>query len=366
MRDSLRINFVGDLCLQGVKLEAFEIEEEIMARFTQASINVANLETALTLSTSRTPGQLWPLKAEPRANPILDLFDVFSLANNHVLDYSRKGLEDTISFLSTEGKGYFGAGLSEEHAWKPLCIEVDHFKIAFMGFTRWYNARGSKCGTTPQNFARLAKTIRNLKQEKYFVVVCPHWNYEYVDYPAPYERNFAKKVIEAGADLIVGSHPHCMQGIEVYKGKYIFHSLGNFIFLHELNHPIFDSSTLSNQYHKLFETVILTVYVQRDLNYQMKLLPIYTTRDGVWRMDEVKERKFRKKLDRLSQVFKNEKLYKKRFYGTSDQIIQTTTKALKMASQKNGTLIPLLKRLPRVQRQDLYIKLHSLFPRVGL
>lgn len=363
MRDSLRINFIGDLCFQGVKLEAFEIEEEIMARFTQASINVANLETTLTLSTSRTPGQLWPLKAEPRANPILDLFDVFSLANNHMLDYSRKGLEDTILFLSTEGKGYFGAGLNEEQAWKPLRIEVDHFKIAFMGFTRWNNARGSKCGTTPQNFARIAKTIRNLKQKKYFVVVCPHWNYEYVDYPAPYDRKFAKKVIEAGADLIVGSHPHCMQGFEVYHGRYIFHSLGNFIFLHDFNHPIFHFPELKYQRNKLFETVILTIDIQRDLSYRVNLLPMYTAGNGIRQMDGAKEREFREKLDGLSQVFKNEKLYRKMFYNNSSLITHTTMKALSEISERNSAVVPLLKRLTRIRRQDMYIKLHSMFVR---
>lgn len=361
MRDSLRINFVGDLCFQGVKPEVFEIEEEIIEQLKQSSINVANLETVLTFSTSSAPGHLWPLKAEPRTNPILDLFDVFSLANNHILDYSRKGLEDTIVFLSTEGKGYFGAGLNEEQAWEPLCIEVDHFKIAFMGFTRWDNARGPKCGTTPQNFPLLAKTIRNLKKKEYFVVVCPHWNYEYVDYPAPYERTLAKKAIEAGADLIVGSHPHCMQGIEIYHGRHIFHSLGNFIFLHEFDHPIFHSPELRAQRYKLFETAILTVDIQKDLTYHANLLPMYTTRNGIRRMDEAKEKEFREKLDRLSQVFENEKLYRKMFYSHSDLIICTTMKALSGVSKRNSTFVSLLKRLPKIQRQDVYIKLHSMF-----
>ena len=98
-------------------------------------------------------------------------------------------------------------------------IEKNDKKVAFLGFTRWINAGKKKPGTTPGNFKKLTNIIRTLKNENYFVIIMPHWNYEYVHFPAPDNRNLGKDLIDAGADLIVGSHPHIIQGYEKHNNK---------------------------------------------------------------------------------------------------------------------------------------------------
>ena len=349
------INFVGDLCLQGIEPKNYRIDEEIVNLLVQGKINVANLEAPLTLSESQTPHQPLYLKAKPDRNHIIDLFDTYSLANNHILDYMKKGLKDTIAFLGKERKAWFGVGLNEKEAYMPLKITHEGFRIAFLGFTRWYNAKDSRCGTTPGNVRRLSRIVRELKAEEYFTVIYPHWNYEYVDYPSPIERKRAKKLIDAGADLIVGSHPHNVQGFEQYKGKYIFHSLGNFIFL---------PSIFPQKDQRLHQTFILTVRLHSDYDYSVNVTPVYANDYGLRKMEGAEEVQFMSRINELSSVFADERSYKRLFYQHATKIIDKTMSAIRLASG-DRELTGIIRRVPRVQWQDVLIKLHSMFSKFG-
>lgn len=203
--------------------------DESLKFFFEADLNIANLESPITDSDQKKPHKPVYLKAKNQNNKLLDLFDVFSLANNHILDYDIKGLSDTIDLLKSNQKNYFRAGLNKKEACEPLRLTIKDQKIAFIGFSKWNAARGASGGTMPDNIHDLLKIIRKEKESGYFVVVYPHWNYEYVYYPPPDSRQAARKLIDAGADLIVGSHPHIIQGFERYRGKFIFYSLGNFV-----------------------------------------------------------------------------------------------------------------------------------------
>ena len=352
MDEALRMNFAGDVCLDGIAVDEYEIDERLIRRFKDADLNVANLESSLTSADSPTPGQPVYLKAKPRANPITDLFNVFSLANNHILDFKEPGLNETIGFLSQQGKHWFGAGANKQRAYQPLRLERRGFRAAFLGCTRWYNATSKDCGTTPENVRRLAAIIRKLKSEDYFVTVCPHWNYEHVVYPSPIERKRAMKLIDAGADLIVGTHPHTVQGYETYRGKYIFHSLGNFAFHSSIFNPRQDG---------LFQTFLLSVNIQRDHTYSTNLIPVRTGDHGIRPMNQTEEERFTERLRQLSAIFGDEKLFRRLFYENSREIISHTMGSLRSTSSRRNALSALIRRLPRVQRQDVYIKLHSMF-----
>jgi len=348
----LKINFAGDLCLYAIDVASFRIDESLRRRFDTADLNVANLECPMTTSAQAMPNQPCHLKAEPTQNPIIDLFDAFSLANNHILDYSRKGFEDTLAYLTSQGKAFFGAGLNQADASAPLLLERRGYRVALLGFTRWYNARGSRCGTARLKLRRLVRSIRRLKSEGYFVVVYPHWNYEHVDYPAPVERKRAKRLLAAGADLIVGAHPHTIQGYEVQHGKHLFHSLGNFVF---------HSSAFPEPRRELFETAVVSVEVRPDHRYSVEVIPIQTHDDRLRLMDEAEAREFRARLDALSQLLTYEREYKRRFYASAKEILKHTMRSLSMTSKDGSALLALLRRLPRVHRQDIYIQLHAWF-----
>ena len=197
----MRINFFGDVCLDGIDTDSFVIDPQIVALAALADCNVANLESPLTLSADGLPYQASLIKAEPKPSGIFDLFDVFSLANNHIMDYQDRGLWDTIAFLERLGKAHFGAGANRDQSLTPYIFERDGRGVAFLGFTRWHRATKRAAGATPDRIGSLTNLVRRLSRQGYFVVVYPHWNYEYVDHPAPSNRRIAKRLIDAGADL---------------------------------------------------------------------------------------------------------------------------------------------------------------------
>ncbi|MFO7869466.1 MAG: CapA family protein [Bacteroidales bacterium] len=351
----MKINFVGDISLVGVDTNNFFVEENVRDVFKKADLNVANLECPFTNNDSTSQYETCYMKAEPKMNYILDLFDVFSLSNNHIMDYSEVGLKDTMDFLSEIRKFFFGAGKNIKEANTPLVINKDGYKLAFLGLTRWYNAKKESYGTASDSIRILRKQIKQLKKDNYFVILMPHWNYVHIDYPAPYERKRAHRLINAGADLIVGAHPHNLQGYEIYKGKYIFHSLGNFIFHTASQFHTYADNDIRNR-----ETFILEVEINKDYSYTVDYTYIYNDNFGVRLMTEHEKEMVSKRYQELSDIFKSPKLYRQKFYENSSAIVNKTMNALKKANDLSSSrLYVLCNRLLRIRKQDILIKLHS-------
>lgn len=166
-------------------------------------------------------------------------FAVLSLANNHALDQGDAGLATTQQLLSDIGIQYVGSGATLEDAWQPKIIEKNGIKIAFIGASyAAYNDNGT--GTNPkiarmQNTKYLIAAVQKAKLEADFVVVTMHAGTEYTREPTKLQTSFSHAAIDAGADIVFGAHPHWTQGIESYQGKYIFYSLGNFVFDQEFS-----------------------------------------------------------------------------------------------------------------------------------
>ncbi len=353
MPDTITINFAGDLCLQGCRAANYAVAGPIRKLLQGSDLNIVNLEMPLTRAVAATPNQPCNLKCEPRMNPVLELFHGFSLANNHIMDYGLAGLKETCAFLDKNQKFRYGAGSCLEQSLQPLRLELNGIKVALIGATRWYNAGPHRAGTAPMRIHTLSKIIKKLKQECYFVIITPHWNYENVDYPAPAERKRGHQLIDAGADLVVGSHPHQIQGYEIYHGKYIFHSLGNFIF------PLFDLSRKA-----WAQTFILSVKVNRKHQYSIDQLPVQSTPTRIQALSGTARDDFNRRLGRLNEGLNNRRRYRRLFYQDAEKIIAKTTGALQRSQsgpQKTGSGYgALLKRLHRIQLQDILIKLYAL------
>ena len=162
-------------------------------------------------------------------------FDVLSLANNHMLDHTAAALVDTIDRLRAAGIGTAGAGRDYTEANAPHIEELsDGSKIAFLSYTNLmpesFSASAERPGISTPDVEVIKSTIIHLKSENDLVVLLWHWGEEYQPRSHPREQAIARELIDAGADLIVGHHPHVPQEIEQYKGTYIAYSLGNFIF----------------------------------------------------------------------------------------------------------------------------------------
>ncbi len=143
-------------------------------------------------------------------------FTLVHLGNNHIRDFGREGVSTTKAFLEAESIGYFGAPNEEI----SIVKKIGGTKIAFVSFNQFLGQND------PQ---KTIDAIWKAKREADVTVVYTHWGDEYVE-PTEYMKSLAHRFIDAGADMVVGSHPHVIQSHEVYEGKHIYYSLGNFIF----------------------------------------------------------------------------------------------------------------------------------------
>ncbi len=162
--------------------------------------------------------------------------DGVTLANNHALDFGPDALLDSCQILDDAGILHTGAGADLEMARRPVTVELKGKKIAVIGATRvipvadWAAGKQHPGMLAAYDMTVLLEEIRAQREKNDFVAVCIHWGIERDERPQDYQRVMGQQMIDAGADLVIGSHPHVLQGIEYYKGKAILYSLGNFVF----------------------------------------------------------------------------------------------------------------------------------------
>ncbi len=198
--------------------------------------NVANLESPF--SGKSYFGQTGSLVFNAPLENIQGLveynFKILNLANNHALDQGLIGLENTIKYLADNGLQAFGAGPNQTAAWRPAIIDIRGIKIGFLGAS--YASLNDNGKTINEYVARiedkdkLKAALDNLKPQVDLIIVNLHAGAEYTTPPNSSQIKFARTAIDYGADLVIGHHPHWIQILEQYQGKYIFYSLGNFIF----------------------------------------------------------------------------------------------------------------------------------------
>lgn len=160
--------------------------------------------------------------------------NLVSLGNNHTMDYGADCLRETIEVLKKNNIKYAGAGFNLKEARKPTIMEVKGKRIGFLSYSLTFPeefwATDTTAGTCFPYESFVFADVKSLKQNADFVIVACHWGAELTEQPKPYQTKLGHRLIDSGADLILGHHPHIVQGIENYKGKYIVYSLGNFIF----------------------------------------------------------------------------------------------------------------------------------------
>ncbi|WP_157747962.1 CapA family protein [Fibrobacter succinogenes] len=163
--------------------------------------------------------------------------NLVTLANNHFSDLGLEGMVHTIELLSQKGILFCGAGKNFSEARKPAVIKKDGQVVAFIGCCFhgfapmiFHPATDTEFGIYQTTIEEIQQNISELKKSYDKVVVLPHWAEEHVFIPPSYCYEYAKKMIDAGADAIIGSHPHVINPHTKYKGKDIFFSLGNFLF----------------------------------------------------------------------------------------------------------------------------------------
>jgi poly-gamma-glutamate capsule biosynthesis protein CapA/YwtB (metallophosphatase superfamily) len=224
------IAFHGPLCADPVGL--VQRMEPGMRDLLRADIVVANLECILSDSAAprdRQFGEFPMFGPTPAAQVLRQLgVHVVSLANNHILDYGLEGLQSTWKALDAAGIAHFGAGFWDQVA-RPCVVERGGMRVGFMGFAGNRVATPRRPGCLPLDWSRSRRLIRQSKQECDRLVVYVHDGVEAFNYPMKATVRACHRAVDAGADLIVGTHPHTIQGIEWYEGVPIAYSVGNFL-----------------------------------------------------------------------------------------------------------------------------------------
>jgi poly-gamma-glutamate synthesis protein (capsule biosynthesis protein) len=237
---SVSIIFVGDIMLDELPGKLIQEGNDPFAAFTDilgaADLRIGNLECVVA-STGIARDKPYTFRAHPRVLPTLKRhFTAVSLANNHSGDFGPVAFVEMLDLLDGEGMLYFGGGrnLSEAHA--PLLFERKGLKIALLGFNeflpRSFEADFDKAGIAWSDDEQVRADIKNARKRHRadIVITFMHWGWEYEHLASKRQRELAHLMIDSGADAVIGGHPHVIQNIENYKGKWIFYSLGNFVF----------------------------------------------------------------------------------------------------------------------------------------
>ncbi len=287
-KEILKINAVGDILLGrgvGMRLKqqnksfnfAFEKVADILK---SGDVVFANLEEPVTSSNHSLigvkEGGKYILKNDVESFEALKYagFNIFSMANNHIMDFYEKGLLDTIDILDKNNIPHAGSGRNLEEARSLAVIEKKGLKIGVLSYTDMANivykgspqisfaAEANKSGVAPRKFEYIKEDIEKSRDKVDILIISLHWGVEESFNILQEQRDFAYELLDLGADMILGHHPHQFQGIEMHNGKPIVYSMGNFIF---------DQNDPENQ-----ETFILNFDYEDNKLIKVEAVPVRT------------------------------------------------------------------------------------------
>lgn len=232
---------VGDVAFRRQVGKAVAVGEldpfaQVKSTLVDADVTFGNLETVLTVRPLPEPktSRSYPIIPSPPqgARLLAEVgFDVVSVANNHVFDFFAPGFFDTLAHLAKAKVATIGGGATPQQAFTPYIVEVNGVRLGFLAFASGVNR-------APHGVAYVAKrwgdaplrAIRALRLQVDVVLVSVHFGVEGEPKPGPKQTHFAHAVIDAGADVLIGHHPHVLQSVEIYRERPIVYSLGNFLF----------------------------------------------------------------------------------------------------------------------------------------
>lgn len=237
--------FTGDVLLSEYVLSNYNskgiegvVSSPLRDKMVNADFTMVNEEFPFSTRGTKAPDKQYTFRVDPKYISIFKELgiDAVGLANNHVLDFGKEALEDTFTTLNNSQIPFSGAGHNFEEASKLVTYEKGGKTVGVIAASRVipvveWNVRNSQPGVfTAYDPTDLCNKVREAKKTCDYVYVMIHWGTEHTDKLEDYQKNIGHQLIDAGADSVIGAHPHVVQGIEKYNDKLIFYSLGNFIF----------------------------------------------------------------------------------------------------------------------------------------
>lgn len=265
------LSFAGDVYFSELAIENYEkngidglADEEMLELMKSSDRFILNHEFAFSNRGEPMEDKQYTLRTDPRYVSILqDLgTDLVSIANNHILDFGQEAFLDTLDTLQNAQISYIGGGKNIDEASAPEKWEIQGHSIAVFAATRvspsydWYAGKDHPGVLQTYDVDRLNQAIAEAEKSFDHTIVFIHWGVERSEVPEEYQRTLAKGYIDAGADLVIGCHPHVLQGFEFYKGVPIVYSLGNYLFGNRTG-----------------ETVLLQAIFEENGDLTLKLIP---------------------------------------------------------------------------------------------
>ena len=248
------ISFAGDCTLGGFKGSGYPFEDywangadyyfsNVKSIFAADDITFVNLEGPLTLN-PQTAEKQFPMRGEPKYVEILKAgsVEICNLSNNHIYDCGEVGFNDTVKLLQDNNIKYCGEGYTS-------VIEVRGLKVGFLGFQGWYDSQEIR--------NEISAAIPKMRPNVDVIITEFHWGEEKAYFSDPEQDSLAHFTIDSGADIVVGAHPHVIQGIELYKGKIIAYSLANFCFGANMNPSDKDTFILQTSIIKQGNNIVI-------------------------------------------------------------------------------------------------------------
>jgi len=278
-RGTLVIHGTGDVSLDPAQIPAFRTHgydwawSGLDGLFDRDDLTIVNLECPATDIVDPEP-KAFTFRCDPEALPDArdSGVDVVSQANNHAYDQGPTGLVDSLDAIRAAGLASVGAGADESEALRAARFELRGWTVAVVGIDQVLDpldqvAGPNKPGTAAGHDFRLAlRAVRDAAATSDLVFVMIHWGVELEARPRPYQVRQAHRMIDAGADVIFGAHPHVLQPMETYRGRPIFYSLGNLVWPR-----ISDEASV---------TAVAEVTVAPDGTIHVRMVPIEIVSDG--------------------------------------------------------------------------------------
>ena len=238
--DPVRLLFVGDVMLDDGPGRLISRGGDPLAAFApllqDADYTIGNLECPIATQGKALNSKIFSFRADPRVLSVLKgRFDALAVANNHSGDYGQAAFLETLDHLAGQGVATFGGGRNLQEAHQPLWIVRHGLRIAVLAYNefkpRSFEAGADWPGIAWSEDSQVVADIRAARAAGADLVIpFMHWGWEREAQPSERQRQLARTMIDGGADLIVGGHPHVTQTVEYYRGKLIVYSLGNFVF----------------------------------------------------------------------------------------------------------------------------------------
>lgn len=300
-----KIFIAGDFCpinrfSKAILEESSEtIFHDLFPIIRNDDLSVVNLECPLTDSHTMIHKTGPALKAITDTAKMLSKagFNLVTLANNHIMDYGASGLRSSVTACRDQGIDYVGAGENITDARKIFFVNIGGHSVAILNFTEneYSTTKNGAPGANPIDLIDNFHDINSAKRKADYVFVIVHCGHELHDLPSPGIKKMFRYYADAGASMVIGHHPHCYSGFEVYNGVPLFYSLGNFLFD--------DPQVKKNIWHTGFA---LEIILKESMDF--RILPYEQCRSvmGVKLMEGADLDHFHSNLNRLNEIIKDD------------------------------------------------------------